>query len=76
MKINMLGYEVSISARHYWQDKNSKQATLELLNYISLLTEIASEKYKESGYDNAAKTIYDYSNEIYEVCNNNGLYKD
>lgn len=75
MKIKMLGYDVSISAKHEWQDKKSKQATLELLNYISLLTEIASQKYKEGGYDKAAQTIYDYSNEIYEVCKDNGLYK-
>lgn len=76
MKINMLGYEVSISARHLWQDKKSKQATLELLNYISLITELASEKYKDSGYDKVANALYDYSNEIYEICKDNGLYKD
>ena len=75
MKIKMLGYDVSISAKHEWQDKKSKQATLELLNYICMLTEIASDKYKDGGYDNAAQTIYNYSIEIYEVCKDNGLYK-
>ena len=75
MKIKMCDYEVSISAKHLWQDKKSKWATLELLNYLSLMLEIASEKYKDDGYDGAGNVIYRYSDELYDICKDNGLYK-
>lgn len=76
MKIKLCNYEVSISAKHMWQDKKSKQATLELLNYLSMVLEIASEKYESDGYDESAKITYRYSDELYVICSENGLYKN
>ena len=75
MKITMCGYDVSISAKHSWQDKKSKRATLELLNYLSILFDEAAENYEKDGFEQGAKKANQYSDELYEICNNNGLYK-
>lgn len=74
MKVNMCGYEVSISAKHPWMDKATKKSTLQLLNYISIILDEASENYKKEGY--SAKTTERYADELYIICKDNGLYKN
>lgn len=75
MKIKMCGYDVSISAKHSWQDKKSKRATLELLNYLSIILDEAAENYDKEGIASVAKTVNRYADEIYDICRDNGLYK-
>lgn len=74
MNVKMCGYDVSISARHIWQDKKSKQATLEFLNYLSIVLEEASNNYRKEGLETAAATLCNYSDELYDICKDNGLY--
>ena len=74
MKITMCGYDVSISAKHSWQDKKSKRATLELLNHLSILFDEAAKNYEKDGFEQAKK-VNQYANELYEICRDNGLYK-
>lgn len=73
MNISLCGYDVSISAKHSWQEKKSKKATLELLNYLSIILDEASENKEKEGY--SPKTTERYANELYEICKDNGLYK-
>lgn len=75
MRIKLCGYDVSISAKHLWQDKKSKKATLELLNYLSIILDEATENYQKEGYEGNAKTSQRYSDELYKICSDNGLYK-
>ena len=75
MIITMCGYDVSISAKHSWQEKKSKRATLELLNYLIILFDEAAENYEKDGFEQCAKKVNQYLDELYEICNNNGLYK-
>lgn len=74
MKITMCGYDVSISAKHSWQGKKSKRATLNLLNYLSILLDEAAENYEKDGFEHGAKKVNQYADELYEICRDNGLY--
>lgn len=75
MKVRICNYDVSISAKHFWQDKKSKRATLELLNYLSIMLDEAANNYEKEGYDDNAKIVNQYSDELYNVCRDNNLYK-
>lgn len=75
MKIKMCGYDVSISAKHSWQDKKSKRVTLELLNHLSILLGEAADNYEREGFYSSAKIVNRYSDELYDICRDNGLYK-
>lgn len=76
MKVNICGYEVSISAKHPWQDKKSKTATLELLNYLSMQLDNSAYYDKSRGYDSLAKTNERYADELYKICDENNLYNE
>ena len=76
MKVKINGYEVSISAKHMWQDKATKRSTLEFLNELSIVYGEASSYNKEQGYEQIAKDYRSTSNELYEVNSKHGLYKD
>lgn len=70
----MCGYEVSINAKHVWQDKNSKRATLELMNYLSIALSAAADDAKTNGYDSLVGIYENYADELYYQCDENGLY--
>ena len=74
MKVNICGYDVSISAKHKWQSKGTKAAALDFLNYLSIILGDAAKNYKSSGYDKLAETTKEYSDSLYEFCKDNGLY--
>ena len=65
---------MSISAKHTWQDKKSKRATLELLNYLSIILDEAAENYEKEEIHSVAKKVNYYSDELYNICRDNGLY--
>lgn len=75
MNVKICGYDVSINAKHFYQDKKSKRATLELLNYLSLILDEAADNYERNCYEDNAKIVNRYSDELYKICRDNGLYK-
>lgn len=74
MKLNICGYDVSISAKHQWMDKATKHSTMEFLNYLSIILDEATESYRQTGYVESAKTCHQYSNELYDFNKKHGLY--
>lgn len=76
MKIIINGYEVSVSAKHVWQEKASKQSTLEFLNELSIVYSEASEYNKETGYSQIADTYKEASDNLYVFNNEHGLYDE
>lgn len=75
MNIKLCGYDVSISAKHPYQEKKSKRATLELLNYLSIMLDEAAENYERDYFEDSANRINKFSDELYEICRDKGLYK-
>ena len=75
MKVNIGGYEVSLSAKHSWMDKATKQSTLEFLNYLSIIFDEASSSYANSGYDGSQKTCHKIADDLYNFNNEHGLYR-
>ena len=76
MRVEINGYEVSLSAKHIWQDKASKLASLEFLNELSIVYSEASSYNKEHGYEATAKSYSETSNSLYEVNSAHGLYEE
>lgn len=76
MKVIINGYEVSLAAKHVWQEKASKNATLEFLNELSIVYSEASQFNKDKNYTQIAKSYLDTSNDLYNFNNKRGLYKD
>lgn len=76
MKVIINGYEVSLAAKHVWQEKASKNATLEFLNELSIVYSEASQFNKDKNYTQTAKSYLDTSNDLYNFNNKRGLYKD
>lgn len=74
MKVNICGYEVSLSAKHPWVDKASKYSTMEFLNFLSIVLDEASASYRQAGYDGSAKACQQYANELYDFNKEHGLY--
>lgn len=74
MKVNICGYDVSISAKHPWMVKACKESTMEFLNYLSIVLDEASASYRQTGYDESAKTCHQYANELYDFNKEHGLY--
>lgn len=74
MKVNIGGYEVSISAKYSWMDKASKHSTLEFLNYLSIIFDEASASYANDGYDDLKKACYKIADDLYNFNNEHGLY--
>ena len=75
MKLIIDGYEVSITARHVWQEKGCNKSTLEFLNELSIVYEEASHYNKSAGYARTAEIYQHTSNDIYVFNNEHGLYK-
>ena len=76
MKVVINGYEVSISAKHVWQRRQSKQATLEFLNELSIIYSEASEFNNNKNYTQLAMTYRKTSDYLYDFNNEQGLYKN
>ena len=76
MKITLGSFEISISAKYKWQHRQNKETTLLFLNYLSVIFSEASENYEHEGYDHLAKTTGNIRDELYKICNDNGLYKE
>ena len=74
MKVIINGYEVSVSAKHVWQEKASKKSTLEFLNELSIVYSEASEYNKNKGYSQTADTYNKTSDNLYDFNNGHGLY--
>ena len=74
MKVNIGGYEVSISARHSWMEKANKQSTLEFLNYLSIIFDEAAASYANGGYDGNQKTCHKIADDLYDFNREHGLY--
>lgn len=74
MKVNINGYEVSISAKHSWMDKANKHSTLEFLNYLSIVFEEAAHSYRIDGYDGSERICQKIADDLYEFNKEHGLY--
>lgn len=74
MKVNICGYEVSLTAKHPWMEKADKTSTMEFLNYLSIVLDEAAGSYKTAGYEHNAKTCELYSNQLYDFNREHGLY--
>ena len=74
MKVNIGGYEVSISAKHSWMEKSNKQSTLEFLNYLSIIFDEASASYANAGYDGSKRTCQKIADDLYNFNKEHGLY--
>lgn len=74
MKVTLGSFEVSINAKHSWQHCQNKKATLEFLNYLSVIFSEASDNYKKEDYEHLAKTSENIRKELYNICDAHGLY--
>ncbi len=74
VKVNIGGYEVSISAKHSWMEKANKQSTLEFLNYLSIIFDEAAVSYASGGYDSAKRSCNKIADNLYEFNREHGLY--
>ncbi len=74
MKVVINGYEVLILAKHVWQRKATKQATLEFLNELSIIYSEASEFNNNKNYTWTATAYRKASDDLYGFNNKQGLY--
>lgn len=74
MKVNICGYEVSLTAKHPWMQKADKTSTMEFLNYLSIVLDEAANSYNIDGHEHNAKTCELYSNQLYDFNREHGLY--
>ena len=74
MKVNIGGYEVSITAKHSWMKKANKQSTLEFLNFLSIIFDEAAASYANAGCDASKRTSNKIADDLYEFNREHGLY--
>lgn len=76
MKFTINGYEVEIKAKRTVGSKRmNKEDTMDFVNYISMLSYVASERYAMMGADALAKDADKTSQEFYTVLAENGAYR-
>lgn len=75
MKFTINGYEVEIKAKRTVGSKRmNKEDTMDFVNYILMLSYMASERYAMMGADALAKDADKTSEEFYAVLKENGAY--
>lgn len=74
MKVNICGYEVSLTAKHPWMEKADKTSTMQFLNYLSIILDEAAHSYNIGGFEQNAKACELHSNQLYEFNKEHGLY--
>ena len=75
MKLNINGYEVSISAKLSWKERANKQDTLSFLNELALIYADAATTSENGGYHNTARRYQNVAHELHEFNKEHGLYK-
>lgn len=75
MKLNIGGFEVEIMAKDKYSKRLNRKDTLVFLNKISLLVSVAEVHYTKEGYKGLADEAAKISDDIYNFCGDNGLYK-
>jgi hypothetical protein len=76
MEIKIGVHDVKITSKQFWDEKRSKEGTLEFLSYLSTAFYEASQWNREHGYDATADRLKKEGYELYLICKNAGLYKD
>lgn len=74
MKVNICGYDVSLTAKHPWMQKADKTSTMEFLNHLSIMLDEAAHSYNIDGFEHNAKACRLYSDLLYDFCREHGLY--
>ncbi len=74
MKLTINGYEVEIKAKHTYESRVNKKATMDLLNLISIWASAAAKWTEEQSYPALAESYENAGDEIYKVLAAEGLY--
>ena len=68
------GMDIEIKARWNWKERSTQDATEGCLNYISLLAAEAAERLEETGSHSLARQAREFSEQIYDLLKDRGVY--
>lgn len=75
MKIIIDGCEIEIKAKSVGKKRYNKTDTMYVLNTLSILAHEAADNYDKEGCNHFANRARDVANMIYDLLEENGLYK-
>ena len=74
MKAKIMGYEISINCKNWYEDGYNKKATCNFLNYLSVLLDESSKWNREQGYNAIADKYEKECDSIFTMLKNIGFY--
>lgn len=74
MKIYINNMEVEIKAKHVFESRYNKAATLAMLNQISIAYSEAAKMFEQEGALALSEDYNETADIIYNVCSENGFY--
>lgn len=74
MKVKIMGYEVSVNCKEWYEDGYNKKSTYHFLNDLSILLSESSKWNREQGYNVIADKYEKESADIFVMLKNIGFY--